>query len=380
MKQPIDPETLSSLIASIYDCAVDPSRWTETANRLRLELDFRSGALSVLGMPSSAILLNVMVGVPPAFADVISQYTPDVVEQWGGLASLLSLPVGEPIVLSHLRERSLWANNRYFQQWAKPQGLHDVLNIFLTRDSSTISTFSWGRHESAGDIGTHEIAAARLLSPHLTRAVTIGNLLDLKSMVAATFESTLNSLAVAVLLADANLRIVHANSAAESMLSTGDPIAAHTRVLTLRSPVATAALAQAVRQAADDESAIGKRGLGVPVQRADGTPCVLHVLPLRHGTLRPGLAPSAAAAIFVSPAVTPPPTPKEALAVLFDLTPTETKVFELIAGGLTQSEAAQRLAVDVTTVKSHLLRIFDKTGVRRQADLVRLGASLALPL
>jgi PAS domain-containing protein len=272
MKKPIDPELLSNLTAAIYDCAVDPSRWTETLNRVRIELDFDNCGLSLWAVPTATVQLSIMAGAPPGFAEIAAQYSEDVVDQWGGAGLLQSLPVGEPIVLSHLRERSLWANNRYFLEWWKPQRIHDVVNMFLTRDSSTVATVGLGRHESAGDVGDFEIAALRLLSPHLIRAVTIGNLLDVKSVMAATLESTLNTLAVAVLLADSDLRIVHANSAAETMLSAGDLIAARDRVLTLRSPAATTALAQAVHRAVDDEASIGKRGLGIPLQNADGTP------------------------------------------------------------------------------------------------------------
>jgi DNA-binding CsgD family transcriptional regulator len=224
-----------------------------------------------------------------------------------------------------------------------------------------------------------EISAARLLSPHLRRAVTINRLLDLKRVEAATFETTLNTLAVAVLLTDADLRVVHANAAAEAMLRAGDPIASRRGVLSAPAPI-FAALAQAVRQAADNEAAIGKRGFGIPTLRASGEPCVLHVLSLTHGVLRPGLAPAATAAIFVAPAATPPLPPADAVASLFDLTASEARVFTHIASGLTQVETAKVLGVATSTVKTHLLNVFAKTGTRRQADLVRLAASLALPL
>jgi DNA-binding CsgD family transcriptional regulator len=136
----------------------------------------------------------------------------------------------------------------------------------------------------------------------------------------------------------------------------------------------------AVRHAADNEAAIGKRGFGIPAQRASGEPCVLHVLPLGHSPLRAGLAPAAAAAIFVAPAASPPPPPADAVAALFDLTPSEVRVFVHIAAGLTQVETAKLLGVGVSTVKTHLLKVFAKTGTGRQADLVRLASSLALPL
>jgi DNA-binding CsgD family transcriptional regulator len=55
-------------------------------------------------------------------------------------------------------------------------------------------------------------------------------------------------------------------------------------------------------------------------------------------------------------------------------------VFAQIAEGKTQAEIARALGIEIGTVKTHLLHIFAKTGTHRQADLVRLAASMALPL
>jgi DNA-binding CsgD family transcriptional regulator len=43
-------------------------------------------------------------------------------------------------------------------------------------------------------------------------------------------------------------------------------------------------------------------------------------------------------------------------------------------------EVAAALGIAVTTVKSHLGRLFDKTGVTRQAELVKLVAGYSTPL
>ena len=43
-------------------------------------------------------------------------------------------------------------------------------------------------------------------------------------------------------------------------------------------------------------------------------------------------------------------------------------------------EVAEALGVARTTVKTHLGRLYEKTGARRQADLVKLVAGLANPL
>ncbi len=60
-------------------------------------------------------------------------------------------------------------------------------------------------------------------------------------------------------------------------------------------------------------------------------------------------------------------------ALLYDLTPAETRVFELLADGMTQAAIAAQLGIAPSTVKTHLLKVFEKTGINRQAELVRFA-------
>ena len=118
----------------------------------------------------------------------------------------------------------------------------------------------------------------------------------------------------------------------------------------------------------------------MPVIGTDGRACLLHVLPLAVGRRPRALMADAVAAIFVAPAVEPPSSSIGRVALLFDLTPAETAILETLLekGGV--SEVARSHGVGLATVKTHLQHIFDKTGVRRQADLVGLISSFALPV
>jgi DNA-binding CsgD family transcriptional regulator len=58
----------------------------------------------------------------------------------------------------------------------------------------------------------------------------------------------------------------------------------------------------------------------------------------------------------------------------FGLTRAERRLLKLLFEGMSLKSAASSLGVARTTARSHLQRIFDKTGRRRQSDLVRLVA------
>jgi DNA-binding CsgD family transcriptional regulator len=73
------------------------------------------------------------------------------------------------------------------------------------------------------------------------------------------------------------------------------------------------------------------------------------------------------------------PPSLDALAARYQLTPSELRVLIAIIdiGGV--PEVAAALHLSQATVRTHLRHVFEKTGVRRQADLVKLIASQSSP-
>jgi DNA-binding NarL/FixJ family response regulator len=77
-----------------------------------------------------------------------------------------------------------------------------------------------------------------------------------------------------------------------------------------------------------------------------------------------------AAVVGGTPTTTTPPA-AEPSALPDDLTPREAEVLKLIAAGLSNSEIAETLVVSSATVKTHVNRVFYKTGARDRAQAVR---------
>jgi DNA-binding CsgD family transcriptional regulator len=63
-----------------------------------------------------------------------------------------------------------------------------------------------------------------------------------------------------------------------------------------------------------------------------------------------------------------------------NLTNREIDVLRLVSDGLSDKQIAQSLQISVNTVRSHLDRIGEKTGLRKRSELTRLAMGLHLDL
>lgn len=210
------------------------------------------------------------------------------------------------------------------------------------------------------------------------RLQSIGEVLDARTIERARMAQALDALRCAVVLTDAGGTILHANVAAEDMLRNGTPILRVGGVLTTSAPAAAAKLRAAITHAANDETNIGKIGLPISLTGPGEQPATAHILPLTGSELRTRLQPVAVAGVFIGA----PPHVQDAadtVAVAFGLTPAETRVLASLLAGRTLAETAATLDIAATTAKSHLENIFTKTGVTRQADLMRLATGLVPP-
>jgi DNA-binding CsgD family transcriptional regulator len=367
-------QTELDLIGQIYDAVLEPVLWSEAIDSIRCYLGLHLGVISALHRPSG-LSIQATTNIPPEYLRIMAEEIDSLPDLWGGYGNFARIPLEEPFRMTDYVPLHRMAGNRYYERVGRPQGLVDQMVLILEFDSAMVATFSLGQHQSMAPIDEDQLEVFRVLAPHMRRAVRISNLLETRSIVAASLEATLDALGSAVLLVDGNLTVVYANQSAAEMLRTGDPIVSNRGRLDVPRELARGQLERSVRTVSLRGQATGPAS-GIPVRRRDGSGAIVHVLPLRPSAeIRPARA---IAAVFVAEPDAPLNLPLEGIQALYDLRPAEVRVFELIAAGSSARGVADALGISHNTAKTHTLRLFDKLGVHTRAELVRFAREMAM--
>ncbi len=308
----IDPEIVR-IIGLIYDAVIDPSGWTVALETVRARHGWYNCNLSVVALPTQAGVISVALNIP----DSINEQTTmvhDIISMWGGAEHMARVPLEEPLWQTDQTDPGTWAKYPFARDWCFPQGITDQLGIVLARDRTTQAMIGFGKHDSMV-VEPRMVDELRLIAPHLRRAATISRVLERSVERAATFEAALDAAQAGAVLVRGNMEIVHANAAADAMLGSGDPIRSTDGRLRLVEELVPGQLDAAVLAASDGPEALGRRGIGIPARRRDGSPLVTHVMPLEAPS---GARIGAEAVVFVADTGGAELPPGESLACCSD--------------------------------------------------------------
>jgi DNA-binding CsgD family transcriptional regulator len=375
--QAIKADDLSHVIGTIYDCAVDPQHWPRAIESIARLVDGSNGMILMIDTIRTRVRLHVDWNMGP---DAIRAYD-EKYHKGNPLAEgILRFDVDQPYSIATVMDVEDFKRTPTYNEFIAPRGWLDFVGVSILRTPSRAAMLAITRTVEVGYTGPRELEILRLLSPHARRAVSIADLIDMRTLAAASLESTLDGLAVPIVLVDDKGVIAHANVSARALLATGDPIVSDHGVLRAAAAPAAHVLEAAIAQTARPESQMGKIGIDVPVPYADGRPGFAHVLPVGSGAVRGGLGPNATAAVFFTPSAEPQRLPAAAWVAAFGFTPSELRMLDLLVKGHTVGEAAGIMAIAEPTARTHVANLMAKAGTKRQSELIQLAMRLAPPV
>jgi DNA-binding CsgD family transcriptional regulator len=185
------------------------------------------------------------------------------------------------------------------------------------------------------------------------------------------------SLEYGVVLVDQNANVVFASATAQRFFETNRMLKSR-GVLRAPSAAETRTLHKLVAQCAHWHA--GSHEEGVAFCRVGYPQLSLQLVPVPARWAEDGAAEKRLVIIFMAdPAKISPPGPRQ-LRHQFGLTAAEASLASQIIRGRGLKACAELIGISEPTARTHLRRIFEKTGTKRQADLVRLiyGSRLAV--
>jgi DNA-binding CsgD family transcriptional regulator len=375
----VDNAALSGIIGGLYDAALDPSVWEAALGDAR---DFVGGTAAAI---YSRDVMGASFAVHREDCRIDPHYKKLYVEEYSRLDPMTvgqaMSTVDNPFTSTDIMDHSELYETRIYQEWIRPQGFVDFINVGIEKSAEAVVLFGIFRHQRDGIVDDEARRRMGIIGPHLKRAALIGKSFAGKTEKCAAFVDMLDGLSAALFLVRDDGQIVHANTAGCEMLTASSVVSARRGCLTTRDYAANRALLEAIAATALGDGAVGRRADALTLTSLDGQTHVAHLMPLTSGARRQaGHAYGATAAVVIRKVAADVPSKPEIIARHYGLTPSELRVLLGIVevGGV--PEVAETLGISVTTTKTHLNRVFAKTGTGRQADLVKITAGFASPL
>ena len=159
--------------------------------------------------------------------------------------------VGDVNILSTDRQELL--ESRFYRDVLEPFALTDMIWFPALRTGGRMASMHASRKDKAPHYQQLEIGLFKLLSPHVCRALTISDALDIRTLRSEMLEKTLDVLAAGVFLTARDGRVVYMNEAAERQVKAGTAIRILNNRLDPVDPAARAVLSKAIDEAARDD-------------------------------------------------------------------------------------------------------------------------------
>jgi DNA-binding CsgD family transcriptional regulator len=263
-----------------------------------------------------------------------------------------------------------------------PQNMYSGLGcrLFAARPSNWYFDVQRGRDQVEFD--SAEVELFRLVAPALMKVAELRYRMGTLTLNKGIERFALDALTVGIAVVDLHARLLYANAAVDRMLVRPDGALSYRGGrLVSANPGAQASFKKLIGQAC-----AGRPDRDVPYGyllacsfELDGPQVALCVMPMRDPGAY-GLPDGQPLAIIFARTLEPDSNLEDEAIRLFGLTPAEAKFASALACGQSLAEAADEQMVRITTARTHLARIFQKTGTRQQSQVAALLRAAHLPV
>jgi DNA-binding CsgD family transcriptional regulator/PAS domain-containing protein len=362
-----------AIVGGIYDAALDPGRWPSALAALSDYAGLREAFVAFADLRTMSFpLIELAHFAPEIKADFLENWATPERNLWLRAGTTIA-PVGANLSMDRLVPRRELERTDHYHDLLVPWHVERCVGCPLFRVADAMAVYTAYRSARDPEFDQHDEALLDRFVSHLGRALEIHRRLCGVEAAGRQALEALHHLEIGVVLLDGDGRVLFSNRSAAEILRSADGLSAVADRL-----VASAAGDQATlaRMVFDVTRTGQRRGLAAGgallLARPSGKRALSLLLaplgdnPFQLGTRVP------VAMVFLSDPDRARSGTLHIVAQHYRLTAREAAVAGLVASGAALPAVADALGVTLSTARTHLYRVFDKVGVRRQTELVKL--------
>ena len=370
----LDPVELSRLISLAYEAPFLASGWRDFTTAAARLLQTRFAMIHRMDFANQPKSIHVAGGIDESFNHA---FTP----RWGEggddiyLQAMLDQPAGAIRLSSEIVAPDLAHQTEIHRELAAPWQLEYFLFASLGSHDGVTSVLSLARCIDDDPFTTADIdLLSQALLPHLCRSISVHTSIASIRQNNALLAAMIDMAPCGIVVFDVSGRPILVNESAAAMFARDRGLALRNGKLRTADSRAQAMLDAALPNAiALSQGQLARPPAPIVIPRNGGAqPCQLVFSPLtKHSETAelPGRA--ACVALIYDERGHQPDLPAD-LAGTYGLSKAEVRLCKTLLTGKTAQQAADALNISPNTVKTHLSRIFHKTGVHSQTALLHL--------
>jgi len=359
-------ELLDRLIGAIYETALDSALWAKVLELMAEYLGAVKGHFFLWDKTANSPIFTAYWGFSEELNDLYNCYY-GAIDPRRQLAA--TKDVGEwTSCHSHFDPRFV-RHSEFYQDYLIPSGVRYVIGAKVDECADWSAMMGILRAPEQMPFGADELAAVKRIDGHLQRAIRLHQHTEELRVRSDLGARAIDALGLALFIVTGRGRICHINAAGEQLLNRPtEGLSVKAGCLRAEGFAERARLAELLKEAT---SVPGKGGAMFLARPSNLQVHQVFVAPLPASAelVRDWQEPLALALIVRGGQR---PTPLRLAAELYRLTPAETRLAAALLKGDSPEEYAEAMGVRISTVRSQLRALFNKTGTRRQAELVAL--------
>ena len=359
-----DVLTFNQLLLDLYRGAFETTPWKAFLTGLKKAIN---ADLTVLGLrkPNPINPGVVFVSEVVLNQDFGTLYR----TQLAAIDPFVNLPDGRAVTLHEMIPSEKLKTLPYYRDFmiAKDYVYHMGLDLYAEKNLSVFMRVVRG--QSGSDFGEAEKTLLNLLAPHLRNLAVWLEQQEEQSFERLIYGDVVNQLALGCIALDEEGNILSKNPTAQHILDQEDGLLEKNNRLMGQTDSVTRSLRQLSTPSGDPQKPSLLKSILVPR--------TYHEQPL-YLTIRPGVEGAFGKSairprqiLFIHAPEMNASCSNVSLQKALGLTTTETRFVIELANGFTVEEIAEKFNVTRNTTRTHLQRVFQKTGVNKQAALVK---------